>query len=246
MAQTAGTYPPLDESRLPPIRGEVAMLEGCAMRVLFPRVNEATRRLLRRVGYTVQNAELGCCGALHAHNGYLGEATEMRMRLLEQVPANLHLVVNSAGCGAWLKEELAEVRQVLDVSEFLLKEGLAELLASQASLSESVTYHDACHLAHGQGIKSPPRELIMAIPGIRLVEMLEADMCCGSAGIYNVTQPQMARKLLERKWANIEATGAKIVAMGNPGCHSWIAQAAREQGGQVEVLHTSELLERAF
>lgn len=246
IAQSADAYPPLDESKLPPIRGEVAMLEGCAMRVLFPRVNEATKRLLRRVGYTVRNIELGCCGALHAHNGYLGEATGMRMRLLEQVPADLPLIVNSAGCGAWLKEEPLGARQVLDVSEFLLKEGLGAILASQRSLADSVTYHDACHLAHGQGIKIPPRELIMAIPGIRLVEMHEADMCCGSAGIYNVTQPRMARQLLERKWANIEATGAKIVAMGNPGCHSWIAQAAREHGGKIEVLHTLELLERVL
>jgi glycolate oxidase iron-sulfur subunit len=238
---------PLDESKLAPIRGRVAMLEGCAMQVLYPQVNEITKRMLRRIGFETLPIDLGCCGALHAHNGYLGEAIAMRMWLLEKVPRGVPLIVNSAGCGAWLKGEIVEKRQVFDVSEFLLSEGLADALSREEMRSPiSVTYHDACHLAHGQGIRSAPRELLMSVPGLRLVEMLEADTCCGSAGIYNILQPEMARRLLERKWANVADTGASIVATGNPGCHSWIAQAAREHGGNVEVLHTLEVLERTF
>ena len=237
--------PPLVESSLPPLIGVVAMLQGCAMHVLYPQVNEITKRMLRRLGYGIGVQDLGCCGALHAHNGYLREAGGMRDRLFAKLPEDMPLIVNSAGCGAWLKD--SGRRNVFDVSEFLLAEGLAAVLSRDGARDPiSVTYHDACHLAHGQGIRSAPRELLMAVPGVRLVEMLEADTCCGSAGIYNILQPEMARQLLERKWANVAATGASIVATGNPGCHSWIAQASREHGGSVEVLHTLEVLEKAF
>ncbi|MFZ4507191.1 MAG: (Fe-S)-binding protein, partial [Fimbriimonas sp.] len=119
-------------------------------------------------------------------------------------------------------------------------------LAKSPGLAQSVTYHDACHLAHGQKIRSQPRELIRAVPGVHFVELMEADACCGSAGIYNVVQPVMARQLLERKWKRVEATGAELVVTGNPGCHSWIAQASREHKGPVRVLHTLEFLEFAF
>lgn len=243
-----GSWALLKEAELPPVRGEVYMLEGCAMRVLYPQVNEATKRLLRRVGFAVKQVPQGCCGALHAHNGYLDQAKSMREALFAKFPGELPIVVNSAGCGSWLKEGAGKV---WDASEFLFEQGLAEILNSRIAREGTrgptrVTYHDACHLAHGQGIRSAPRELLMAIQGIELVELAEADMCCGSAGIYNVTQPKMARELLERKWRNVEATGASIVATGNPGCHAWIAQAARAHGQTVEVVHTLELLERAF
>ncbi len=236
-------FQPLNEADLPAVRGEVYLLEGCAMRVLYPHVNEATRRLLRRVGLKVKDVPQGCCGALHAHNGYLMQAEFMREDLLRAFPDDLPIIVNSAGCGSWLKD--SHVGRVWDASEFLLFEGLDEALGS-SMMQARVTYHDACHLAHGQGIRSFPRDLLKAIPGLELIELPEADMCCGSAGIYNLTQPRMARELVERKWSNIVSTGAKIAVMGNPGCHAWIAQAAREHGGGVEVLHTLELLERAL
>ena len=251
----SGSWTPLQEPELPPIRGEVYMLEGCAMRVLYPQVNEATKRLLRRVGFEVKQIPQGCCGALHAHNGYLDQAKSMREALMAKFPGELPIVVNSAGCGSWLKdfqevrEEGIEGKRVWDVSEFLLENGLIEILRESrqdACGPGRVTYHDACHLSHGQGVRSAPRELLAAIPGVELVELAESDMCCGSAGIYNVTQPEMARELLERKWRNVEATGASIVATGNPGCHAWIAQAAREHGQTVEVVHTLELLERSL
>jgi glycolate oxidase iron-sulfur subunit len=250
-AQRRGHYPPLDEKHLPAVKGEVFLLEGCAMRVLYPRVHEATRRLLRRVGYAVRDVAQGCCGALHAHNGYLNEAHRFAERLEASMREDLPIIVNSAGCGSFLKDREREGHEsfagrVFDASEFLHGAGLTEVLRTSARLEATVAYHDACHLAHGQGIRSQPRELLEAVPGLRSVPLPEADTCCGSAGIYNLTQPKLARSILERKWRNVESTGAEIVATGNPGCHAWIAQAAREHGGHVRVMHTLELLEAAI
>jgi glycolate oxidase iron-sulfur subunit len=264
-------WPPLEEAKLPPVRGEVYLLEGCAMRVLYPGVHEATRRLLRRVGYSVREAEAGCCGALHAHNGQLEEAKKMAAELASALdmagdparPASTPLtpsssrsapggggeaplIVNSAGCGSFLKEQPEWEDRVFDAAEFLFRNGLAQALAEAPGLRACVTYHDACHLGHGQGIRREPRELLQAIPGIEYVELEEADRCCGSAGIYNLLQPKLARALLERKQDFLERSGAEIVALGNPGCHAWIAQGARERGARVRVLHTMEVLERAF
>ncbi len=243
--QDEGFWPEL--TNLPPVKGEVYLLEGCAMRVLYPRVHQATRRLLRRVGYTVRETDQGCCGALHAHSGYLDQAHEMGTKLATQLKEDLPIIVNSAGCGSHMKEFEDETLagRVFDASEFLFNHGLRDVLQS-ASWPNKTTYHDACHLAHGQKIRSQPRDLLKAIPNIQCTELNEADTCCGSAGIYNLTQPKMARQLLERKWTNIEATGATYVATGNPGCHAWIAQAAREHGQTVTVMHTLELLERAL
>ncbi|MCW5943484.1 MAG: (Fe-S)-binding protein [Fimbriimonadaceae bacterium] len=256
-AQGASGWAPLDETKLPEVRGEVYLLEGCAMRVLFPRVHEATRRLLRRAGYVVRETSQGCCGALHAHNGHLDEARRLGGVLAESLPDDLPVVVNSAGCGSTMKEYghldpeneamVGIAARTADVSEFLLRAGLTDVLAnSQGLASKSATYHDACHLAHGQGVRSAPRELLSAVPGLCVRPLPESDTCCGSAGIYNVTQPKLARALLERKWEHVEATGADFVVLGNPGCHAWIAQAARERGGNVRVFHTAELLEAAF
>jgi glycolate oxidase iron-sulfur subunit len=128
-----------------------------------------------------------------------------------------------------------------------MRNGLSEALAAAVvTTGKTVTYHDACHLAHGQKITTQPRSLLTAIPGLDFVELKEADLCCGSGGIYNVTQPHLARQLLERKWANVQATGAGIVVTGNPGCHAWIQQRSREAGGSVRVMHTAEFLESAL
>jgi len=252
IAQRAGTLPLLDEAVLPTIRGEVYLLEGCVMRVLYPRVHEATRRLLRRVGFKVREVEQGCCGSLHLHAGFLDEARAHAQALVAAFPRDLPVIVDSAGCGSTMKEYENLIGaddfggRVFDASEFLAGNGLAEELAKSPGLKIRTTYHDACHLAHGQGIRTQPRELLAAIPGIELVDLAESDVCCGSAGIYNLTQPKLARELIERKWKNIEATVAGIVAMGNPGCHAWIGQAALEHGSRAKVLHTMELLEAAF
>ena len=235
-------------SNLQPKSREVYILQGCVMRVLFDPVNQATVRLLERVGCRVIPVDLGCCGALHAHNGDLSEAKKRAEELAKRVPGDAPIIVNSAGCGSTMKEyeDRGLASRVKDASEFLLENGLVELLRQLPEKPQKVTYHDACHLAHGQRIWQAPRELLRAVPGLELIEMNEADTCCGSAGIYNVLQPKMARKLLDRKWANIAATGAEIAVTGNPGCHAWIAQAAREHGQKVEVMHTLELLEQAF
>jgi len=248
-------WPPLEEQHLPPIKGQVYLLEGCVMRVLYPGVNEATRRLLRRIGFEVIPTKSGCCGALHAHSGYLSEAETRAQTLANSMPLDLPVIVNSAGCGSTMKEygsvlgqELDELAQrTLDATEFLYQNGLLEQLKRSSGLTQTtVAYHEACHLVHGQKISSIPKELISAIPGANLIPLPEADLCCGSAGTYNVFQPKMARQLLDRKWANIASTGAQILATGNPGCHAWIEQANREHEHPIRVLHTLELLESAF
>lgn len=237
-------WPELEESGLPPVKGEVFLLTGCAMGVLYPDVHEATKRLLRRVGWRALETGDACCGALHAHQGYLAEAQRRGERLAGKVPEGATLVVNSAGCGSTLRDQ--GFARAVDASVFLLKQGLANKLAQSAGLAARVTYHDACHLAHGQGVRREPRELLRSVPGLELVALRESEMCCGSAGVYNVLRPKMARTLLERKWANIAASGATMVATGNPGCLAWIEQAAREHGRTVRVFHTLDLLEASF
>jgi glycolate oxidase iron-sulfur subunit len=252
--QRDAPFPSLDPRRLPAVRGHVALLEGCVMRSLFPRVHQATRRLLRRVGLEVLPLDLGCCGALQAHSGLLGQAEEKVQALARKLPADVRLVVNSAGCGSTIKscghvigqglEHLAE--RTFDVTEILLSEGLEDLLVSSPGVKARAVYHDACHLAHGQGIRTQPRRLIGAIPGLELAPLKESELCCGSAGTFNLTQPALARKLLDRKMANVLATGASLLVSGNPGCHAWMAQGAKEAGGGITSLHTVELLEASF
>ncbi len=243
-------WPPLTD--LPPVRGRVHVLTGCAMGVLYDPVHEATCRLLRRAGFEPVMTADACCGALHAHNGRLDQARERMARLADVVAGDDPLIVNSAGCGSTIKdakeldprfESLAQ--RTFDICEFLVRESFQPKTRSDAE-PVCVTYHDACHLAHGQRVREAPRTLLRALPGVEFRELAEADTCCGSAGIYNLVQPDMARRLLERKWKHIEATKAQIVATGNPGCLAWIDQAAREHGATVRVMHTAELIERVL
>lgn len=241
-------------------RHRVAVLEGCAMRVLYHATNEATVRVLARNGCEVHApAAAGCCGALHLHAGLREDAREMARRLIDALDGGEYevLVSNSAGCGSALKEygelladdpvyaaragELAT--RVRDVSEFLVEVGFEP---PRGSCGEVVAYHDACHLAHAQRITSAPRQVIESIPGVRVVELAEADMCCGSAGTYNVTQPALARALLERKVDHVAETGASVLAAANPGCMAWIARGLRERGLPVRVAHPVELLDAAY
>lgn len=246
-------WPDMPESAFPPVKGEVALILGCVMRVLYPGVHEATRRLLRRVGLRAIEIDAPCCGALDAHSGQLDAAREKALELVKSIPADIPIVVNSAGCGSTMKhygfldEALDPVaRRVCDLSEVLYQSGLLEALRGSLGLKVRATYHDACHLAHGQKVTAEPRALLSAIPGLDLRPLTEADTCCGSAGIYNVQQPRRARDLVERKIGFIEQTGAEIAVTGNPGCHAWIHQAATEHGGKIRVLHTAEVLEAAF
>jgi glycolate oxidase iron-sulfur subunit len=238
----ATPLPPWETTALPPVRGEVALLEGCAMSVLYPHVHEATERLLRRVGFETVRVP-GCCGALHAHNGHLSHARDMALDVAAK--ARRPLIVNAAGCGSWLKEAVGP--GVQDATEFLFDQGLGDALRSSTGFDGlTAVYQDACHLSHGQGVRSQPRALLQAVPGLTLAELSDPGLCCGSGGIYNILQPSRARRMLDAKWADIAATKAQVAVTGNPGCHGWIAQAAREDGGHIEVVHTLSLLEASF
>jgi len=241
-------------------RARVALLAGCVMQVLFQRVNRATIRVLAENGCDVTVVPAaGCCGAFHMHNGYPDDARTRARGLIaahERVAFDA-LVTNSAGCGSSMKEyaELfhgdaewepkarALAAKTRDVSEFLAELGLRP---PPTPYARRVTYHDACHLAHAQKVRTQPRELLRAVPGLELVEFKDPDWCCGSAGIYNFLQPELALQLQERKVANILAAGPEVVVTGNPGCHSWIEAGLRAQGSTVAVKHTVEVLDEAY
>lgn len=245
-------------------RGRVALLAGCAQQALAPNFNAATLRVLARNGIEVVIPEgQGCCGAAALHTG----AREEALRLVHQNlaafdPADYDAILsNAAGCGAGLKEypvvlhglpEEAQARafaaKVQDISEFLsglLRDGdLEPFLPTSRPLS--IAYHDACHLAHAQKIRRAPRELLRAIPGVTVVEVPEGDLCCGSAGTYNLEQPELANALGMRKAQNILSTMPDLIASGNIGCHTQIQSHVRRAGSRVPVLHTVEVLDLAY
>jgi glycolate dehydrogenase iron-sulfur subunit len=192
----------------------------------------------------------GCCGALELHAGH-AEAFQARARALAAaLPEDVDFVVtNAAGCGAAMREyghwlpDAAAARlagRVRDVTEVLVSASLP-----LGPLPLTVAYHDACHLAHGQKVRSEPRALLRSIPGLTLVELRDSDLCCGSAGIYNILEPQMADRLLAAKLDRIEQSGARVVATGNPGCVMQIAKGARARGLSLEVVHPVTLLARS-
>jgi len=229
--------------------GRVGLLTGCVQRHLYPNVNRDTARLLALAGFDVVIPRAqGCCGALDLHAGRT-EAHAARARALAAAfPVDLDFIVtNAAGCGAAMKEYGLHVpdlesfaARVRDVSELL-----ADVELPLGPLDLTVTYHDACHLAHGQRVRHEPRRLLARIPGVRLVELGDSDLCCGSAGVYNLLEPEMARDLLDRKLARIAETGARVVAAANPGCLLQIAAGCRERGLDVTLVHPVELLARA-
>jgi glycolate oxidase iron-sulfur subunit len=230
-------------------RGRVGLLTGCVQRYLFPGVNRDTARLLAFAGWevVVPRAQ-GCCGALELHAGRTDDFRARARRLAATFSDNVDWVVtNAAGCGSAMKESghwVSEARglaaRTRDVTEVL-----ADAELSLGRLEVTVTYHDPCHLAHGQRLRQEPRQLLQRIPGLRLVELAESDLCCGSAGVYNILEPGIARDLLELKVTRIVETGASVVATGNPGCLMQIAQGARARRLDVAVVHPVELLARA-
>lgn len=248
-------------------RFRVGMLTGCVQDLVFPDVNRDTVDVLLVNDCEVLTpAAQHCCGSLHAHNGELTLARAMARKnidameraaggSLEQLDA---IITNAAGCGSHLKhydDLLADdpkyaararlwSRKVKDIHQWLAECGVWQ---PEGSGKETVvTYHEACHLCHGQKITQQPRAVLKAIPGLKLVELPESTWCCGSAGIYNITQPEMSHQLLERKLGNIAKTGAKVVASANPGCNVQLAAGARESGQPLEIVHPITLLARAY
>lgn len=260
--------PPLPPVITPPVgprRFRVGMLTGCVMRVLYGDVNADTVRVLAANGGEVLvNRRQACCGALHIHNGYAGEAKQMARALIDAFgPCDGldAIIVNSAGCGSTMKEyghlladdldyavqAAAFAAKIRDVSEWLDEVGWVAPLRPLSETPLTMAYHDACHLAHGQGVREAPRALLARIPGVTLVPLAESEICCGSAGIYNFTEPEMARRLQARKLAHIHATNASIVATGNPGCLAWIQNGLKDQRNSgIRVAHPVTLLAEAL
>jgi glycolate oxidase iron-sulfur subunit len=239
-------------------RGTVALLQGCVQRVFFSDVNEATARVLAAEGFEVHVPRLPrCCGALPMHAGEDDQARELAKATIEALEEYDTVIVNAAGCGSamkdyghvlrdepdWADRATAFAARVRDVSEFLAD---VEPRAERRPLAMKVAYHDACHLAHAQGVRAQPRELLRSIPGLELVEPAEWELCCGSAGIYNLVQPQPAAELGERKARNLLDTGAEAVVAGNPGCALQISAHTERLGRPLPVLHPIELLARSM
>lgn len=247
-------------------RGRVAFLSGCAQQVLTPNFNAATVRVLARNGVEVLIPPAqGCCGAAAMHTGARSLALEQARRNLgafdtEAVDA---IVSNAAGCGAGLREypmllagegKADEARaeqlaaKVRDISVYLAElsadGGLEPFMPTSRPIT--VAYHDACHLAHAQGVKAEPRALIRSIPGVTLAEVRQGELCCGSAGTYNIEQPDLAGQLGDMKARNVIATGADYVVSGNVGCHTQLQSHLSRLGSPIRVLHTIELLDLAY
>jgi glycolate oxidase iron-sulfur subunit len=254
-SQIGRTFPAEGEKRY-----RVAFLAGCIANVSFARLNEATVRVLRKNGCEVVIPEgQGCCGALHLHSGLRSDARRLACRNIDAILDGGFdaIITNAAGCGSTLKEygELleddsayaAKAKQfsalMRDITEFLAS---IDLNPSMKPVDVAVTYQDSCHLAHGQKVRTAPRKLLKAIPGLRFQEMRGSDLCCGSAGIYNVVQNDMSMQILEHKMESVNATGAAIVATANPGCMLQLQAGVRMHGKKQRVMHVVELLDMAY
>jgi glycolate oxidase iron-sulfur subunit len=258
LKRTLGRLPSRFEARGEK-RGTVALLQGCVQRVFFAHVNEATAHVLAAEGFEVHVPRLPrCCGALALHAGEDPQARGLAKATVEELGRYDTVIVNAAGCGSamkdyghvlrdepsWAERAAAFAGRVRDISEFLAE---AEPRAERRPIDlKRVAYHDACHLAHAQGVRAQPRELLRGIPGLELVEPPEWELCCGSAGIYNLVQPEPAAELGERKARNLLDTGAEAVVAGNPGCALQITAHTERLGRPLPVLHPMELLARAI
>ena len=243
-----------------PPRARVGLIAGCVLRVFFPQVNQATLRVLSAEGCDVIVPRgQGCCGALSLHTGREDEAKAFARALIERferAPAD-YLVVNAAGCGshlkgyaalfagepAWAERARALAARVRDVSELLVALGP---VAARHPLPARIAYHDACHLAHAQGIRSQPRALLRAIPGLELLEIPDGEQCCGSAGTYNLMQPEAADEIGERKVTNLLTTRPEMLVTANPGCVLQIRKLLRARGVDLPAVHPIELLDASI
>ena len=231
-------------------RGTVVMLQGCVQRVFFSGVNRATAAVLAAEGFEVHAPRSpACCGSLQLHTGYEAEAQAWARETVAAFGGYGTVIVNAAGCGSGMKDyshlvdDPGFASKVKDVHEFLAE---VEPRAERHPLPLRVAYHDPCHLAHAQGIRSAPRELLRAIPGVQLIEPAEWELCCGSAGIYNLVQPEAGAELGQRKARNLLATGAQAIAAGNPGCAAQLDLHLRELGQPLPIHHPIELVWRSI
>jgi glycolate oxidase iron-sulfur subunit len=256
----AKAEPPLPEF-LPakgPRRARVALFTGCVSDVMFRATNWATARVLQENGCDVYvPRDQGCCGAIHFHAGASQPARELADQNLAAFPLGEidAVIVNVAGCGAMLKDyghhwhDGAQGRReqfaakVKDINEFLDQLGL---IPPRGEIRASATYHDACHLGHAQKVREAPRRLLAQVPGLELRDLPETELCCGAAGTYNLTEPEMAGRLSRRKLANITKTGAQLVVTANAGCLLQIGREARLQGHRVWIGHPIELLDMSY
>ncbi|HLH30759.1 MAG TPA: (Fe-S)-binding protein [Terriglobia bacterium] len=247
-----GTYPAEGQKQ-----GTVAFFAGCVMNSMMGSINRSSVRLLTAAGYDViVPREQICCGALANHAGLRETAREMARNNIAAFPVDKldAIIINAAGCGAMLKEypllgdDITGAREfsskVKDITEFLVSTRIFERL--RVPLDRRVGYDDPCHLIHGQGVKSEPRRLLKAIPGIHFVEVEGADQCCGSAGIYNITQNELSMEILDRKMEKIQKAGIDVLATGNPGCMFQFRYGAKKFGMKLEVAHPVELLARSL
>jgi len=259
---------PLNGGDLPEItaaaggsRLRVGLVTGCVQRVFFANVNHATARVLSAEGCdVVAPRRQGCCGALALHAGCGGDARQFARELIDAFDSKKldRIVINAAGCGStmkqygellagdakWAERARAFAAKVVDVSEVLV--GLGSHRASRHPVALKVAYHDACHLAHAQGVRREPRALLEAIPDLTIVPLAENEICCGSAGIFNLVQPAMAAELGQRKAANIRNSGADAVVTSNPGCILQIQSAGRATGGSIAAYHFIQLLDASI
>jgi glycolate dehydrogenase iron-sulfur subunit len=240
-------------------RGTVALLQGCVQRAFFGEVNEATVDVLAAEGFEVHAPRAPrCCGSLMLHSGYEEEARARAKDTIAALEGYEVVLTNAAGCGSgmkdyahllddepeWAERAKAFTAKVRDVLEFL---GEHEPRAPRGPVeSESVVSHDACHLAHAQGVRAQPRELLRGIPGLEVLDPPESALCCGSAGIYNLVRPEAAGELGARKDANLRATGARTVAAANPGCALQIRASGPAGAEPLRVLHPMELLRESI
>jgi glycolate oxidase iron-sulfur subunit len=252
--RSLGSKPPETTPAVGPRRARVGLLQGCIQRVFFPDVNDATRRVLAGEGFeVVARREPRCCGALMMHSGEEPGAIELAKQTIAAFDDCDVVAVNAAGCGSAMKD----YRHLLDddpqwagrAEEFSGKvKDVHELLGSEESraprrpIEMRVAYHDACHLAHAQRVRTEPRRLLQSIPGLELLEPKEWEICCGSAGIYNLLEPEAAAELGRRKVGNLLATDPEAVAAGNPGCVLQIAAYLRAAGQPLPVYHPMQLL----
>ena len=244
-------------------RYRVALLTGCVQDLVFPNINRDTADVLLTNGCAIHTPPVQpCCGSLHAHNGEQAFAADLARRMIDLLPPDNFdaIISNAGGCGSHLRhyghllcddsnyadKALRWDLKMRDIHEWLVEIGCRRPLAAPFNQQTTVTYHESCHLAHGQKVTHQPRQLLNLLPGIKLVELKEANWCCGSAGVYNITQPAQSAALLERKIRHVRLSGANILATSNPGCHLQIIRGIRTNGLKIEVLQPVTLLARAY